>query len=337
MGGIILTSRVCDQHAHGQNRGQGPASGSDECGSVIAVAVLFCVGHPSCQRFALCCSYVQSLTPTFAHDLPAVFSDFSLPHPPPTRQRAVFARASRSTELVGEAPHLLRFRQARACSPTLSSVAVPGVVVCGPDSSAARPAMSTTPSIRISQHHRYPTPYTSKPYTAAPIPVPMAQEPVPPPLPPPANILGLASGRDPGWQWGNDPDSSDFGRAASVQPGSSLLGSSVKSRHARIIPVDHERRGSSISTVTGVAQYDSEMADERSAQGDESGQARPSSNNRYVWWCMHCLQHPSDKQDVRDDIGVVCLLIDVATAYGSERQPCHGELEAFIEQTESLP
>ncbi|OQO02863.1 hypothetical protein B0A48_11146 [Cryoendolithus antarcticus] len=136
--------------------------------------------------------------------------------------------------------------------------------------------MSTTPSIRISQHHRYPSPYAS--YSASPIPVPMAQEPVPPPLPPPSNIAGLTSGRDPGWQWGNDPDSLDFGRAAPVQPGSSLLGSgSSKSKHLGSMRLDQRndnRRGSSISTVTGTGQ-DCEMADDHNS--DEDGSKRNSN------------------------------------------------------------
>ncbi|KAI7514985.1 hypothetical protein KC347_g87 [Hortaea werneckii] len=46
--------------------------------------------------------------------------------------------------------------------------------------------------------------------------VPRAQEPVPPPLPPPTYIPEISAGHDPGWQWGNDPTRSDFGRPAST-------------------------------------------------------------------------------------------------------------------------
>ncbi|KAF2210087.1 hypothetical protein CERZMDRAFT_113530 [Cercospora zeae-maydis SCOH1-5] len=65
------------------------------------------------------------------------------------------------------------------------------------------------------------------------VPVPMAiprvqEHHVPPPLPPPSH-LPISPNHDPGWQWGNDPNGSDFGRPASVKPGSSLLGGGAAS------------------------------------------------------------------------------------------------------------
>ncbi|KAK5138338.1 hypothetical protein LTR08_003399 [Meristemomyces frigidus] len=104
--------------------------------------------------------------------------------------------------------------------------------------------------------------------------VPRVHDPVPPPLPPPSYIPGITSGQDPGWQWGNDPAGSDFGRPASVKAGSSLLGGITNgfrpagqerdfyTQHA----VNAARRGSSISTVTLGREHD--MAD---ATSDDDG------------------------------------------------------------------
>ena len=146
---------------------------------------------------------------------------------------------------------------------------------------------SSTPSIRISQHQRYYSPPTYPPFsTASPMAIPRAQEPVPPPLPPPSYIPEILAGQDPGWQWGNDPNGSDFGRPSSVRPGSSLLGGASRAYR----PFDKERdsytqypgsdvrRGSSISTVT--LGRDHNMAD---AHSDEDGAlSRTTSNYRYV-------------------------------------------------------
>jgi len=152
---------------------------------------------------------------------------------------------------------------------------------------------SSTPSIRISQHSRHaspPGPYTSLPSGAAsPMGIPGAQEAVPPPLPPPPIIHELSAGRDPGWQWGNDPNSTDFGKPAPVKPGSSLLGGSgfrssrqqQEDDNIRYHGMDDLRRGSSISTVTGAR--DHEMMDDHPMQSDEDdGSSRPVSNYRYV-------------------------------------------------------
>ncbi|KAI7326858.1 hypothetical protein KC326_g108 [Hortaea werneckii] len=114
--------------------------------------------------------------------------------------------------------------------------------------------------------------------------VPRAQEPVPPPLPPPTYIPEISAGHDPGWQWGNDPTRSDFGRPASVKPGSSLLGSvgrdfrpTVEERDIYTRGLNDARRGSSISTIT--MNRDSDMVDAHS--DDDAALSRRASNYRY--------------------------------------------------------
>ncbi|TKA82301.1 hypothetical protein B0A55_01458 [Friedmanniomyces simplex] len=146
---------------------------------------------------------------------------------------------------------------------------------------------SSTPSIRISQHHRYlNSPTYPSPFASSPMAIPRAQDPVPPPLPPPSYIPNLSAGHDPGWQWGNDPNGSDFGRAAPVKPGSSLLGGGLhgfRQEQERDVYAQRAaaeaRRGSSISTVTVDRDYD--MGDEHTAHSDEDGNgSRLSSNYR---------------------------------------------------------
>lgn len=149
---------------------------------------------------------------------------------------------------------------------------------------------SSTPSIRISQHQRYrsPPPCPSSPVGACPMAIPRAQEPVPPPLPPPSHIPEISAGHDPGWQWGNNPNRSDFGRSASVKPGSSLLGGALwnsrweEERGLNLHDSRSEtRRGSSISTVT--AGRDQDMAEDNVVQRDEYGSSsRHPSNYRCV-------------------------------------------------------
>lgn len=150
---------------------------------------------------------------------------------------------------------------------------------------------SSTPSIRISQHPRYHSPSNTPPLPpASPMAVPRAQEPVPPPLPPPTYIPEISAGHDPGWQWGNDPTRSDFGRPASVKPGSSLLGSvgrdfrpTVEERDIYTRGLNDARRGSSISTIT--MNRDSDMVDAHS--DDDAVLSRRASNYRYVTPCPH--------------------------------------------------
>ncbi|RMX74791.1 hypothetical protein D0869_12250, partial [Hortaea werneckii] len=90
-------------------------------------------------------------------------------------------------------------------------------------------------------------------------------------------------GHDPGWQWGNDPTRSDFGRPASVKPGSSLLGSvgrdfrpTVEERDIYTRGLNDARRGSSISTIT--MNRDSDMVDAHS--DDDAALSRRASNYR---------------------------------------------------------
>lgn len=152
--------------------------------------------------------------------------------------------------------------------------------------------MPFTPSIRISQHQRFHSPPPAYPPcdgAVLPMAIARAHEPVPPPLPPPTYLPEISAGQDPGWQWGNDPNGVDFGRAASVKPGSSLLGGAVRNtrpskEHDNTIaryPFDDARRGSSISTIT--AGRDQDMPDDSHSQSDEDGNSsRPTSNYRYV-------------------------------------------------------
>ena len=146
--------------------------------------------------------------------------------------------------------------------------------------------MASTPSIRISQHQRYHSPLTYAPFSATtPIAVPRVQEPVPPPLPPPSHIHELTASHDPGWQWGNDPSGSEFGRAAPVKPGSSLLGTTMtgirpegQRREFYIQHAGTGRRQSSLSTVTLLRE--TEMMD---ANGDDdASMSRRTSNYRYA-------------------------------------------------------
>lgn len=150
--------------------------------------------------------------------------------------------------------------------------------------------MTSTPSIRISQHRRYHSPPQQPAHSAAPSPmaIPRARDPVPPPLPPPSYIPELSAGQDPGWQWGNDPNRSDFGRPAAVKPGSSLLGggNTYGRRNDDFEgpsqnPFPDARRGSSVSTITGG--HSCEMGDEGSRHVEEQRRlSRPSSNHGYV-------------------------------------------------------
>lgn len=150
--------------------------------------------------------------------------------------------------------------------------------------------MSSTPSIRISQPQRYASPPSSssfQPDLASPMPIPNVQDAVPPPLPPPTHIPDITSGQDSGWQWGNDPASTDFGRSAPVKPGSSLLGGGLKSPpHAKELDhvqngsIDDGRRGSSLATITAGTR-DHEMLDAQQSQSDEEGASRSRSGSTY--------------------------------------------------------
>ena len=147
--------------------------------------------------------------------------------------------------------------------------------------------MTSTPSILVSQHHRYHSPLAYAPCSATPpMAVPRVQEPVPPPLPPPSHIQELTPSHDPGWQWGNDPAGSDFGRAASVKPGSSLLGSTTtgirpegQKRDIYTLHIGNSARsGSSLSTVTLFRENDMTDGDD----DDDGSVVRRTSNYKYV-------------------------------------------------------
>ncbi|KAK3706753.1 hypothetical protein LTR37_012598 [Vermiconidia calcicola] len=173
--------------------------------------------------------------------------------------------------------------------------------------------MPSTPSIRISQHQRFQGPPTYPPYSAAASPIPMAisrtRESAPPPLPPPTYIPEIAAGQDPGWQWGNDPSGADFGRPASVKPGSSLLGGVGRSMtrqgkehesavyHAR----SDGRRGSSISTVTQSHEHDMPEDSMNYHSNEDIASSRPNSNGlqserQLEQWTLEESSQSYDKQ-----------------------------------------
>lgn len=155
----------------------------------------------------------------------------------------------------------------------------------------------STPSILISHHQRrYPgptsAPYrTSSPSSGVPMAIPRAHESVPPPLPPPT-YPEISTGRDMGWQWGNDPqrpdfgpERPDFGRQAHVKPGSSLLGGTpLNTRFEEEAgnyaqhEAHHIRRPSSISSL--VIAPDQDVREEN--RGDAPGSLLP--NYRYVFF-----------------------------------------------------
>jgi len=168
---------------------------------------------------------------------------------------------------------------------------------------------SLTPSIRISQPPRYHSPPNCSTYGPAAAAAPVAsshmaiprtrEKSAPPPLPPPSHFVDLSTAQDPGWQWGNGPEGSDFGgRAAAVKPGSGLVrggggggdddvkGHRQEKEHD-FTPhraMNETRRGSSISTVT--LNRDHDMTEDRLAHSDEDGNpSRPLSNYRYVFAC----------------------------------------------------
>ncbi|EME84451.1 uncharacterized protein MYCFIDRAFT_96869, partial [Pseudocercospora fijiensis CIRAD86] len=137
-----------------------------------------------------------------------------------------------------------------------------------------------TPSIRI-EHQRFHSPPRYPP-AAAPMAIPRTHQAPPPPLPPPAFIPHLAAGQhDPGWQWGNDPNGSDFGRPASVKAGSSLLGGACPPYYCNG-GVDSLRRGSSVSTVTLTRDHDMAEAGSLTPSDEDGSLSRPPSNYRYV-------------------------------------------------------
>lgn len=153
--------------------------------------------------------------------------------------------------------------------------------------------MSGIPDIHLNHERFHSPPRLHR--APAPMAIPRAQEQhVPPPLPPPS-FLPISPNHDPGWQWGNDPNGSDFGRPASVKPGSSLLGGAPartfggraekENDAAYHHNIDWARRGSSISTATTstVTGNINDMAESGSlTPSDDGSMSRPTSNYRCV-------------------------------------------------------
>ena len=79
------------------------------------------------------------------------------------------------------------------------------------------------------------------------------EQQVPPPLPPPRHIEGLAAGSDPGWKWGNTPNPGGFGGySGNAFSSSSSFRGSCDSRmddEEMEEPPGYSRRGSSEATI----------------------------------------------------------------------------------------
>lgn len=93
---------------------------------------------------------------------------------------------------------------------------------------------------------------------SGPMPIPNAQEPVPPPLPPPRNLADIAdsghNGNDIAWQWGNSRENGGWGGSiSSVPPGSSLYRESLAGKKSMDDRPEFVRRTSSTSTVKSIS------------------------------------------------------------------------------------
>ncbi|CAD0016686.1 unnamed protein product [Aureobasidium pullulans] len=144
--------------------------------------------------------------------------------------------------------------------------------------------MCGTPSIRINSHdHRYHSPPSNSrhsPHRSLHAPAsPMAiqsraqESPVPPALPPPRDVFTddmTPQAQQKEWMFFNkeyvDQHWTDFGKAATVRPGSSLLGGNKAHQgsegddHTQH-EIDASRRGSSMSTVTAPHRNSEAMID----------------------------------------------------------------------------
>jgi hypothetical protein len=95
--------------------------------------------------------------------------------------------------------------------------------------------------------------------SSIPMSIPNARDPTPPPLPPPKHLPDIAdggkNGPDLAWKWGNShEDDGNWARPmASIQPGSSLLGSFAKRPTVAEERPDYGRRTSSNSTLRSAA------------------------------------------------------------------------------------
>ncbi|CAD0109145.1 unnamed protein product [Aureobasidium uvarum] len=143
--------------------------------------------------------------------------------------------------------------------------------------------MDGTPSIRIHSHshdHRYHSPPPLSRHSpqhplhapASPMSIPHATQDspsVPPPLPPPTNLYEdlTPQAQQKEWIFFNkeyvDQHWTDFGKAATVRPGSSLLGGnkSQEDGHVQHHEADASRRGSSMSTITAPHRNSEAMID----------------------------------------------------------------------------
>lgn len=147
--------------------------------------------------------------------------------------------------------------------------------------------MDGTPSIRIHSHchdPRYRSPPSNSRHSpqqplhapASPMSIPHAAQDspsVPPPLPPPTHLFEdlTPQAQQKEWNFFNkeylDQHWTDFGKAATVRPGSSLLGGNKAlphdqgGEHSQHHEADTSRRGSSMSTVTASHRNSEAMID----------------------------------------------------------------------------
>ncbi len=141
--------------------------------------------------------------------------------------------------------------------------------------------------------------------TPGAMPIPNArQDPAPPPpLPPPRILDDLSAGRDPGWEWGNNPGGG-FGRAGGTPIARSHFPKSWGRKgeeHWRDEVAErpeYKRRDSSTSTITSPTEtdrrYDFDRFDRRQDEGYYSlSTSRPSVMSQ------QSVQIPST--DLRDD------------------------------------
>lgn len=166
---------------------------------------------------------------------------------------------------------------------------------------------TSTPSIRVSHHHRYLNPEAERHSPprpsrspASPMSIPNApQDPsVPPPLPPPQHPDidddgGI--GQQKGWDWFNkeyvNQHWTDFGKNnnAAVKPTTSLLGGGKKTGSNAEVEedmndneIDPARRGSSISTITPAAHGSSDSMNESAVFADQEDKNSRPLNHRCV-------------------------------------------------------
>ena len=124
----------------------------------------------------------------------------------------------------------------------------------------------------------------------------------PPPLPPPRNMQGLATGRDPGWDFKNAQRNGGFRKHRGSTDFPSQLPQSWRDRmEEEIAPdqIDFRRRQSSTSTVR--SQTDSERRfDSRidegyhSLSGANTGYVQVASSVVFLWCLLPCFGQTDD-------------------------------------------